>query len=108
MGFIHPFKIKDIISMTEEKYNKYLFMLCLVDDDPAINFNVLAHYSLDQEMKLKKIILEALSAIFRESVKFYAKRRIFYLGDLSENRIISEDNYPIIRDIIKKQIVLKK
>lgn len=111
VGYLQPLRIRDIAEIGEDVYNRYLSSLCfeLKDVGEEISsiegittYDVLALQCLHHD-DLKEMVLSAFTVFFGESVKFNEKYVIFYLGELSENRFITRDNYEFIRQVLRKQ-----
>lgn len=121
IGKVHPAKIKDIVEMSEQKYNQYLSILLFdvdlldiskeqlkqmnVDKFTTYHFLLLQSYNNED---FKQLTIEAFECFFKEKVYFDEENLLFYLADISGLRYLTLEHYKIFRKILIKQNYLKE
>lgn len=110
LGTLHIPTVKEIIKMNESRYNELVSAL-LFDkkDHPALhdvdgtNLEFLLVYCFhNPDDALSSDFIQSLQFHFNDSVSISEQDGFFYLGDYSERRIIDEDNFEFIREVIRK------
>jgi len=118
VGKLYPLKLKDIVEIGLTKYNEYLGIATFdINDIDLGDINIVegeistfefilvnCHY----QSSFKDKFIEALSLFFKESVSLDIENNIFYIGEKEEEKIINNDNYEYIQDLLMKQNYLKK
>jgi len=111
LGKIYPLTIREIATIGELNYNKYLSLLLIdknniakenkdVDMSNINNYELLllhCYYNSEYVIEFTK----AIEINFKESILLH-KDGYFYFGDIKDNRIINSDNFNLIQEIIKK------
>lgn len=116
--WVYPLKIKEIIGMGEENYNRYLAMLTIslrdIQSDltkagaspEELNFTTLEYLFL-QAYGNDTFLLElekAFSTFIREKVHFSFEERVIYIGsDFSMERSLNNDNFEDFQNILRTQ-----
>lgn len=110
LGELRPLKLIEIIKMTETKYNTYLSALLLnknqldvrddVNLDEYTNFQVLISV-LVYDVAFRNVFIEALQMFFNVEVGFIEEYGIVYFGDLSEERVLTEEFFDYIQKVLK-------
>jgi hypothetical protein len=116
IGVLKPIIIDEIVDMGETNYYKYLNNLCFdIDDlqvteierkrlvdDKVTTFQIIVSACF-HDIKHLQLIIKALKFFFKDDICFLRSHGIFFLGDFTEQRFISSDNYEEIKNIIKVQ-----
>jgi hypothetical protein len=117
VGKLYPLKLKDIVEIGLTKYNEYLGITTFdINDIDLDDINLVesgistfefillnCHY----QSSFKDKFIEALSLFFKEPV-LLDENGSFYIGEIEEEKIINNDNYEYIQDLLMKQNYLKK
>lgn len=108
---IYPLTLREMKNLGFDTYNKYLSVLCMnlndlkeiieVDLDENINIFEIIYSNCKSEKTYKDFVFEALKCFLKEEVNLCEYG--FFLGSISENRIINKDNFNGIVKIIKLQ-----
>jgi hypothetical protein len=113
VGYLYSPTIDEITNAGFDLYNKYLSILCISSEDICElydiqdeNINIEPYEYLlltfqSNEENLN-IVLEGLKYFFREEIS-YCIDGYFFVGNISECRIINKDNFNFIIDILKRQ-----
>lgn len=117
---VYPLTVGEITDVGDSQYNQYLSSLLIdksslnMDDaskevtevfDKLTTFEIIIlHIYHDESMQ--KVFTDSLSFFLRENVEYHPNG-FFYLGEVEDNRIISKDNFELIKEIIKKQNYLQ-
>lgn len=117
---VYPLKLNEVTELGEEIYNQYLSILMtdnsLFDDydltkeereelEQLTPFNVIG-ITCERSLEFRNLFCKSLSFFTREEVSYHPSG-CFFIGDFSENRIIDEDIFDLIKTIIKKQNYLQ-
>lgn len=119
IGDIHPLTLREIATIGEIQYNKYLSALCFEIEDVLSGedldgvegistYDILMANCISNE-NYKELITSAISLFFKDDVSFYAYSQegnnyaFLYLGELEEERIINKDNFENIKLILQQQ-----
>ena len=118
IGKLYPLKLRDIVEIGLSKYNEYLGITTLDIDDLDLEevnlkeseitnfeFILLSCYS---QSSFKDKFITALSLFFKELVSVDYEGGFFYIGEKEEQRIINNDNFKVIQDVLMKQNYVKK
>jgi hypothetical protein len=111
VGFLHPLKLQEISQIGELKYNQFLSAITykhepiVIENKQLSPFEVLLVYCYHDQL-YKDVFFNALKNIFKEDIHLH-EGGFFYLGRLSEKRIIDESKFDQMKAIIKKQNFIK-
>jgi len=121
IGKLYPLKLKDIVEIGLTKYNEYLgittFDIGDMDLDgvnikesgiTTFGFILLNCYGQNGESSFKDKFIMALSLFFKEPVSVDYESGSFHIGNKEENKIINNDNFEYIQDMLMKQNYIKK
>jgi hypothetical protein len=110
VGSLYIPTLKEIISLGESRYNHLVSALLFDKKDQqnlkdlnGTNFEFLlfyCHYYPNEE--LSRDFIESLELHFKDKVSISEEDGFFYLGDYQERRLIDEDNFEFIRDVVRK------
>jgi hypothetical protein len=110
LGQLRQLTTKQIVSMNESVYNQYLSALLFdksnieqLQDEEASNFEMLIAVCY-QDVQFKEMFLKGLELFFGEKAGFFfnGEYAFFYLGELSEQRIIDTEKLGVIQRLLKK------
>lgn len=111
--YVHPVKIRDIADIGEDKFNQYLSIITFQGKDRIeiedLNLSTFEFVTISciGDIGFRNSYLNALSFFLREEVHL-TNDGLFYLGDINEQRIIKEEHYEQIRQIVKEQNYMDK
>lgn len=111
IGLLKSIKIKDIMDIGFDNYNKYLSYLCMSSEDILDLLNseleniepfdfIFSNCFYDE--KFKEDILCAFSYFFDEKCRF-SENGYFYLGNIDEERFIHSRNFNFLSDVLRIQ-----
>ncbi|AJA41342.1 hypothetical protein AXJ14_gp023 [Geobacillus virus E3] len=107
---VHPLTLNEIVDMTEEKYNQALSLITfnksrLDIKDEELNqltdYQILLAYCYHNP-EIREIFFESAEIFLKEPIHIH-ELGFFYLGDLKEERIIDENIFKQIQEVVKKQ-----
>lgn len=123
LGITYPLSLKEIMTVGNLAYNYYVFTLLVekpTTDTKLTVFELFLAYCYHNEellpplnLSFREMAIRALSLIFKEPV-FYHPQGFFYLGELIQKdgiffgRILTENQFDLIRKIIRKQNYFKE
>lgn len=118
VGFLYPLTLKQISKMGLTNYYKFLNALCFrledLDLDVTKENNDISQYEIIVSNSMRNssyrdFILMSLALFFNENVYFYCDDILafFYIGSLTEGRIIDKLKYEKIKHILELQNNIK-
>lgn len=118
---VYPLTLGEITDFVgENKYNQLLSSLLI--DKSSLNLDdvskeekeifdklttyeiIILHSFRDEEMR--KVFIKSFSLFLREEIHYH-QEGFFYIGELTDNRIITKENFEQIKQILKKQNYLQ-
>lgn len=107
---VHPLTLNEIVDMTEEKYNQALSLITFNKSRLDINdeeLNQLTDYQIlfaycYHNPEIRELFFESVEIFLKEPIHMH-ELGFFYLGELEEQRIIDENIFKQIQEVIKKQ-----
>lgn len=107
---IHPLTLNKIVEITEEKYNQALSLITFNKSRLDINdeqLNQLTDYQIllaycYHNPEIRDLFFESVEIFLKEPIHLH-ELGFFYLGELEEQRIIDENIWKQIQEVIKKQ-----
>lgn len=118
-GKLYCLTNNEIKKIKYTKYNQYLAWLCIDQDNIKKMLtkvdNATENISTFQflmsgclyDKHFRQIILNALSVFFKEEIIFSEESLYFFVGQSEERKIIYDNNYELIKYVLKKQNGLK-
>lgn len=112
VGSLHPLRIKEVAHIGEKQYNRYLSALTINSEEVIENLDEAWEYeTFDivvamcmQDGDFKEIVLAALRLFFCENkIEFVDEMGLFFLGDVTEQRVIHKENYEAIKNTLLLQ-----
>lgn len=109
---VYPVTIRQTVKIKYSKYNLLLMNLVARPEDfglPIENINGITTYEIIVSNILygdniyRLMIIEALEFFLHENIIFSPDLNVFYIGDISENRIIDKNIFEKIVQILKIQ-----
>ncbi|MBD1379215.1 hypothetical protein [Metabacillus arenae] len=106
IGHLHLPSLYEIISMNESTYNTNISYLLFSKDnlnenpeefDPYSDYEILISF-LYQDSSFRELIFNALEMVFGEKPNY--KEGIVYFGELSEDSVLTEEKWEIIKKVI--------
>lgn len=106
---VYNLTIREIVKM---KYSRYNFMLNNlvaspedfgIKNDDKTTFDIIIDNMKYGDDEYRIMILDALELFLHENISYLPDFNIFYVGDISENRIINADVLSEIVDVLKVQ-----
>lgn len=114
---VYPLTIKEIGNIGFEQYQALLSTVLVTKDvfeglteeqlEQIEDFDVVVS-NCSHSVEYKQGVERALTMLLREEVKYLEDYQFFIVGDVSEKRLISRENFSEIADIARKQNVLQK
>ncbi len=112
-----PLTLNEIDEVGFDNYNKYLSILCIdsdsikemlnLEDNSNIEPFEYLYWNCKQNDDTKELILNTLNLFLKEQVYFY-NQGFFAIGDISEGRLLTYENYNYFIDILRQQNCVEK
>lgn len=112
VGKLYPLTLREISTIGETEYNKLISISTFKQEDLEIDgrkltpFESVLVYTIHDE-NFRKLFVESLSKFFKEQVHFHFESGLFYLGSLQDSRLITEEKYNEIVEVVKRQNFIK-
>lgn len=121
VGTLKPIVVDEIVDIGEHRFYQYLNNLCFDIDDLQVNAEEKQKIDTEKittfqlivsgcyhDVKHLQLVLKGLKFFFKEDVCFLKDYAIFFLGDFTEHRFITNENYEMIKSILKVQNGISK
>lgn len=118
VGKLYCLTNNEISEIGFNNYSQYLSILCIEKEN--IPMFIPEEYKNEEvstfeclviscliDLQFKELILTSLSIFFKEKATFFKDMECFYIGDISENKFITIENYEYIKFVLKKQNGIK-